>query len=106
MKIDPKCNKTVKYYPNLIYSKERCTQFKSDRNKHRSALSKLQKKYPIAFNRKSAALKSPISTKINKRHGALSKNTLFYECFLLFSLFAIFLQSGVLALRLFLSDLY
>ena len=106
MKIDHKCNKTVKYYPNRIYSKERCPQFKSDKNKHRSALSKLQKKYAIAFNRKSAALKSPISTKINKRHGALSKNTLFYECFLLFSLFAIFLQSGVLALRLFLSDLY
>ena len=28
---------------------------------------------PIAFNRKSAALKSPLSAKINKRRGALSK---------------------------------
>ena len=42
MKIDHKCNKTVKYYPNFIYSKERRPQFKSDRNKHRSALSKLE----------------------------------------------------------------
>ena len=42
MKIDHKCNKTVKYYPNRIYSKELCTQFKSDRNKHRAALSKLE----------------------------------------------------------------
>ena len=63
MKIDHKCNKTVKYYPSRIYSKERRPQFKSDRN---------------------------------KRRGALSKNTLFYKCFLLFSLFAIFMQSGVL----------
>ena len=42
MKIDHKCNKTVKYYPDRIYSKELCTQFKSDRNKHRGALSKLE----------------------------------------------------------------
>ena len=42
MKIDHKCNKTVKYHPNRIYSKERRPQFKLDRNKHRSALSKLE----------------------------------------------------------------
>ena len=42
MKIDHKCNKTVKYYPDRIYSKELCTQFKSDRNKQRGALSKLE----------------------------------------------------------------
>ena len=42
MKIDHKCNKTVKYYPSRIYSKVPRPQFKSDRNKHRSALSKLE----------------------------------------------------------------
>ena len=42
MKIDHKCNKTVKYYPNCIYSKERRPQFKSDRRKHRGALSKVE----------------------------------------------------------------
>ena len=35
MKIDDKCNKTVKHYPNRIYSKERRPQFNLDRNKHR-----------------------------------------------------------------------
>ena len=42
MKIDHKCNKTVKYYPSRIYSKVPLPQFKSDRNKQRSALSKLK----------------------------------------------------------------
>ena len=42
------------------------------------ALSKIQKTR-IAFNRKSAAL--TLSTKINKRRGALSKNTVFYKRF-------------------------
>ena len=40
--LNHKCNKTVKYYPNRIYSKVRRPQFKSDRLKHRSALSKLE----------------------------------------------------------------
>ena len=61
MKIDHKCNKTVKYYPNRIYSKERRPQFKSDRNKHRGepwCSFETQKQYPMTFNRESAALKS------------------------------------------------
>ena len=45
LQIDHKCNKhdkTVKYYPNRI-SKEHRLQFKSDKNKHRCALSKIEK---------------------------------------------------------------
>ena len=38
-----------------------------------------RKQYPMAFNRKSATLK--LSTKINKCHGGLSKNKIFYKCF-------------------------
>ena len=38
-----------------------------------------RKQYPMAFNRKSATLK--LSAKINKRHGGLSKNKIFYKCF-------------------------
>ena len=83
MKIDHKCNETVNTI-QTVYTR---------------------KQYPIAFNRKSGALKSPLSTKINELRGALSKNTLFYKCFLVFLLFAIILQFGVPALRLFLSDL-
>ena len=43
IQIDHKCNKTVKYYPNRIYSKEhRPLFYKSDKNKHRRALSKTE----------------------------------------------------------------
>ena len=103
MKIDHKCNKTVKYYPSRIYSKERRSQFKSDRNKHRSALSKLGNNILLHLIER-----APPSNhlKINEHPDALSKNTLFYKCFSFFTLFAIFLQFGVRALRLFLSDLY
>ena len=36
--IDRKCNNTVKYYPNRIYSKEHRPQFNSDNSKHRGEL--------------------------------------------------------------------
>ena len=42
IKIDHKCDKTVKYYPNRIYSKKRRPKFRSDKNKHRGALSKIK----------------------------------------------------------------
>ena len=37
IQIDHKCNKTGKCYPNRIYSKERCPQYKTDKNKRRGA---------------------------------------------------------------------
>ena len=53
--------------------------------------------YSNAFNRKSAAL--TLNTKINKRRGALSKNTIFYKCFSsgerVFACISDFLQIGV-----------
>ena len=42
IQVNRKCNKTVKYYSNRIYSKEHRPQFKSDRRKHCSALSKIE----------------------------------------------------------------
>ena len=40
IKIDYKCEKTVKCYPNRIYSKKRRPQYKSHETKRRGALSK------------------------------------------------------------------
>ena len=51
IKIDHKCNKTLKCYENHIYLKERRPQLKSV-----VTLSK-KTQYSITFNRKSAALK-------------------------------------------------
>ena len=65
IQINHKFNETVKYYPNRMYSKERRRQFKSDKSKHRSALSPPPSNHLGIFEYET-----------NRRHGALSKKPL------------------------------
>ena len=89
IQIDHKGNKTVKYHPIHIYSKKRHPWFKLKKensnsrkvkNKHRGALSK--KLHWISSKERCPQISlASLNTKINKRQGALSKNTIFLKCF-------------------------
>lgn len=74
--IDHKCNETVKWYPNRMYSKERRPQFKYGtkitqfRKSENNVLLHLIEIAPPSNNLVS------LSAKINKHRGALSKNAI------------------------------